>query len=521
MADRRPFFRFWQKPINRQPTTTTTTSPPTPKNQTPSPPPLATSSATPTAGSQPIGRQPTNTGRSPPNPTSTPTNETSHPKKTSPNEKQPTVTTLTSPKNETENTSQSPSSASTSSGTPQSRSPPLPLSPSRKSQTPSTPQRSPQPRSPSRLTTKQTPSNTPKERRPNSPSKESRQRGGATSSSYEAQTLASEEKETQPKIQVKSGGANHETNGVDDASFKHYVSKETPFELKETVNTTVAAQSTKKHSPTEQLDSSTISKAHEPLLELKAKKTEETKDVNEMVPATKIEANQETNKEAGSFPNPKSGSGGPNAEKSEIPSKIDEEISHTYLHNLEPTNRATSLPKKRIVNPGTHDKSGQTSGEHASLNKDIRDDIPTFVSRVTIGDPRRATNDRNVSIITLVGENRGASMQMGPNSFKEAPLHIHRGYKINPDESAETNTDGGRSSKKSTDYQPTEVYVNCNVQGINNSIVSNASIEEISPGVHRVVTRAPNEPIQSAKEISHERRNLTCLKYKNLPMSPP
>ncbi|KAL6574339.1 hypothetical protein OROHE_001243 [Orobanche hederae] len=350
MADRRPFFRFWRKPINRQPTTTTTTSPPTPKTKTPSPPPVATSSApdaTPTAGSQPIGRQPTNTGSSPPNPTSLPSNETSDPKKPSPNETQPTVTTLTSPKNEPKTISPSPSSSSTSRRTPQSRSPPLPSSPSRKSKTPSsTPQQSPQPRSASHLTPKQTPSNTPKERRPNSTSKESRQIGGSTSSSYEAQTLASEEKETQPKIQVKPGGANNETNGVEDASFKH------------------------------------------------------------------------------------------------------------------------------------------------------------FVSRVTIGDPKKATNDRNASIITLAGENRGACMQMGPNSSKEGPLHIHRGYKINPDESAETNTDGEGSSKKSTEYQPTEVYVNCNVQGINNSIVSNVSIEEKSPGVHRVVTHAPKEPIQSAKKIS-------------------
>ncbi|KAL0325808.1 UNVERIFIED_CONTAM: hypothetical protein Sradi_5150100 [Sesamum radiatum] len=154
----------------------------------------------------------------------------------------------------------------------------------------------------------------------------------------------------------------------------------------------------------------------------------------------------------------------------------------------------------------TQEILARPSGEHVALHKDIRDDLSTFVNRVTTGDPKTSINDKPVSVITLAGENRGASMQMGSNSSRiEGPVHIHRGYKINPDETAEATTDGEGSSNKgkksedakTTEDPPKEVYVNNNAQGINNSIVFNVSITERNPGVHISVAHAPKESIQS------------------------
>ncbi|GFP98416.1 hypothetical protein PHJA_001985500 [Phtheirospermum japonicum] len=211
----------------------------------------------------------------------------------------------------------------------------------------------------------------------------------------------------------------------------------------------------------------------------------------EVAEATKIkEANEETKKEVNGFLNPKSGPDGPIIEKSEIPNKSEEVHTEKQKEVLE---REEILhTKKRSTNP--QDKFAPT------ITKYIRDDISTFVNQTAIGD--HATNERNVSIITLAGENRGASMQMRPTS-KEGPVHIHRGYKkVNPDESGETATDEEGNFKgqrpkdvKATEDQPTEAYVNNNAQGINNSIVLNASIAERDPGVHMVVTHVPREPI--------------------------
>ncbi|KAI3464938.1 hypothetical protein Pfo_021601 [Paulownia fortunei] len=179
-------------------------------------------------------------------------------------------------------------------------------------------------------------------------------------------------------------------------------------------------------------------------------------------------------------------------------------ILATSLPSVKPTNTPNSQPKKRSTISGTHNKTALPIGEHVSLNKDIRDDISTFVNQMAIGDPKSAIYDRPVNVITLAGENRGASMQMGSNSsIREGPVHIHRSYKINPDESAEVTTDGdgsfeGKQSEdaKASEDQPTERYVNSNAQGINNSIVFNASITEGNPGVHMVFSHVPKEPIQ-------------------------
>ncbi|XP_059452096.1 uncharacterized protein LOC132182775 [Corylus avellana] len=141
------------------------------------------------------------------------------------------------------------------------------------------------------------------------------------------------------------------------------------------------------------------------------------------------------------------------------------------------------------------------NGEHLPVHEEVRKDIFKFVHNLSTG---QSTAENPVSVITLTGENRGASMHLGPEpAKKEGSVHIHRGYKLNPDESTEATTDGEESSKakKSKDPMaqnpPSRIYINSNIQSVNNSILFNGSVAERNPGVSLVVSHNQEEPIKS------------------------
>ncbi|KAK6131206.1 hypothetical protein DH2020_035050 [Rehmannia glutinosa] len=511
MGDRRPSsssafsFRFW--PGRRTPATQTPSPPPPPATtnsaptiapvvtQTPPPPPPATTNSAPTttttAESQATSRQSTTStttappaaetqtpssqsttiasSPSPPNPT-TPTDPNPNPKTPPPS--QPATTTLTSPKDEPKNSSPSSTKApspskptSPSRRTAQSRSPPQPSSPakspsrvapqarsitssspsqmgSHNSRTPNTPQRAPQPRSPSlnsRSPKQTSPSSSPKGTHLSSPSKESRETNQDISPSSEPQTLASGEKDSKP----------------------------------------VASQ-------------------QEPQLKAEVK-SDTVDDFNGVDDGTNFKHN-----EVKVMPS-KPSQLGTTTTISQSPDKPTqtEKLDSSFINGGNEPLKAMPEEKKEVKEM----VQARKTEANEVTKKEIMDDISTIVNQTAIGGTKNAIYDRHVSIITLAGENRGASMQMGYNSSKG--VHIHRGYKIKPDENAEATTDGEGSFKgkqsedaKATEDQPTEAYVNNNAQGINNSIVFNASIAERNPGVHMVVTHVPKEPIQSSEKTS-------------------
>lgn len=177
---------------------------------------------------------------------------------------------------------------------------------------------------------------------------------------------------------------------------------------------------------------------------------------------------------------------------------------------------ATSSREKQIkIASPTHQKERRTSsisttqrpspisnGEQLPLHEEVRKDISKFVQKLATGHP---TGDKPVSVITLAGENRGASMHLGLDSAtREASVHIHRGYKLNPDESTGATTDGEGSSKDKRSEDPTtkenppsRAFVNSNVQSVNNSILFNSSVTERNPGVQLVVSHTRQEPTKS------------------------
>ncbi|CAA2994377.1 Hypothetical predicted protein [Olea europaea subsp. europaea] len=409
------------------------------------------------------------------------------------------------------------------------QSPVMPSSPSRVgSVTPLTPQRTSKPRSPSRSASR-SPNQT------SSPSTNGVQHTTKEiphplSDSHEAPNTVSngqapkpataeqEPLEIQSKTEVKSETVDESHNQTAfETSIKQNEMEVEPSkssELEAAAISTVA-QGPETAGATQKLDSSSIDAKTKSLLESNAN-PEETKEVKDVIEETKCKADEKRNNEGNEFRTSKSGSRAQTVEEASITNKseqMNEETQgaigkkgklKTSPFNGKPT-KTSSRPGNKSISAPTH-KFTQSSRE--PLLKEIKDDISTFVNRMPIRDPKSSLNDRPVSVITLAGENRGASMHLGSDSSKgEGAIHIHRGYKINPDESPEATIDGEGSwkGKKSEDAEgkedlPTEAYVNNNTQGINNSIVFKSSIAERNPGVHMIVTHAQKEPTKSTDE---------------------
>ncbi|KAK8596732.1 hypothetical protein V6N13_001339 [Hibiscus sabdariffa] len=173
-------------------------------------------------------------------------------------------------------------------------------------------------------------------------------------------------------------------------------------------------------------------------------------------------------------------------------------VSSVYLKNESTPNKA-------------HQKHASSKWEQVPLHEEIKEDISKFVHKLTIGQPQLPTEQQSISVLTLAGENRGASFQLGSESSKtDGLVHIHRGYKINPDDSpgATTDCEGSSRGRKPKDSVTKEnpasrAYVNNNIQSINNSVVSESSVNAQNPGVHLELLHNLAELIKSSPQPKH------------------
>ncbi|KAK9066489.1 hypothetical protein SSX86_013812 [Deinandra increscens subsp. villosa] len=145
------------------------------------------------------------------------------------------------------------------------------------------------------------------------------------------------------------------------------------------------------------------------------------------------------------------------------------------IPNTPQTKSMISHPDDKIPVPESPGKC-QPNGPQHSMSEETTGKKP----------PNQKVNENPV-IVTLAGDNRGTSMHIGSGATKrEKSIHIHRRYKVNPYESSDTMTDEEEKEKdsKANENEENFSYINCNIQGINNSMVFNCSITEKSPGVH-------------------------------------
>lgn len=155
-------------------------------------------------------------------------------------------------------------------------------------------------------------------------------------------------------------------------------------------------------------------------------------------------------------------------------------------------------------------RSAIPTREKAPFHKEIKEDMSKLVHKFGTGQTKQSLEDKPFSVITLAGENKGASMQLGFEKLKRAgSIRIERGYKSNPDEGIESTTDGegsseGRKSRgeKADEELGTKAYINSNVQSINNSLVFNSSVNESNPGVQLLLSQIPTDPVKPNKDTA-------------------
>ncbi|TKY57706.1 muscle M-line assembly protein unc-89 [Spatholobus suberectus] len=160
---------------------------------------------------------------------------------------------------------------------------------------------------------------------------------------------------------------------------------------------------------------------------------------------------------------------------------------------LSSTDEGTRNVSSSSISP---EETVSSSGEKAPpLQRGIKDDITKFVHKLTASvHPSQPMDDKQFSVITLAGDNRGATMHLGSESAKkEGSIHIHRAYKNDPEETNEVTTDGEENTNEEED-EVGMAYVNSNIQSINNSLMFHGSITERDPGVQVTLPQKPTEP---------------------------
>lgn len=92
-------------------------------------------------------------------------------------------------------------------------------------------------------------------------------------------------------------------------------------------------------------------------------------------------------------------------------------------------------------------------------------------------------------VVTLIGENKGAIMLLNPNSTKKSYTNVFGGKS----QTVGKKEDGEMGSKKKKEDQndmnimemdESTLFINSNVQGVNNSILDDSSFTDHDPGFH-------------------------------------
>lgn len=150
-------------------------------------------------------------------------------------------------------------------------------------------------------------------------------------------------------------------------------------------------------------------------------------------------------------------------------------------------------------------RGSQPAEQQKSLQQGIKEDISNLTRRLSElhGQQKFGSNgdqklqDLGVRVITLAGENRGATMDMGPESRKNNVLDVQRvNQKSNGANKTEESPDANRRHKAAG---PVNAFVNSNIQAANNSIMYNSTCAHRDPGVRLALS---NNPVSSKENAS-------------------
>ncbi|KAG1366291.1 hypothetical protein COCNU_13G000810 [Cocos nucifera] len=143
--------------------------------------------------------------------------------------------------------------------------------------------------------------------------------------------------------------------------------------------------------------------------------------------------------------------------------------------------------------------ASSSHGERASFHKEINEGISKLVQKLKLGRSQQLGSESAVSIVTLAGENNGATMFVGHETTKkESVLHINKKA-----EASSGDKDVQKQMSNHTDGENPAIAasINSNVQGINNSLLHESSCSEEDPGVHLVLSIKPSELAKSKESV--------------------
>ncbi|CAH1422261.1 unnamed protein product [Lactuca virosa] len=152
------------------------------------------------------------------------------------------------------------------------------------------------------------------------------------------------------------------------------------------------------------------------------------------------------------------------------------------------TKSMNNLHSMEAISP----KQKQKVAAHVPLHREIKDDITKFIHKMATSHPKQSMDEKPASVITLAGDNKGASMHLGSHAKKkEGAIDIQRGYKLDAIINGEGSSKGKKSAResKASEDEEMKAIVNSNIQGINNSIMFNSYVTERNPGVHLAFSR--------------------------------
>ncbi|XP_019179129.1 PREDICTED: vegetative cell wall protein gp1-like isoform X2 [Ipomoea nil] len=118
-----------------------------------------------------------------------------------------------------------------------------------------------------------------------------------------------------------------------------------------------------------------------------------------------------------------------------------------------------------------------------------------------------------ISILTLAGENKGAMMELSPaqankHGFNGNPRRLQKEWSEGEKSGKESDEEEGKSrmgeknnNPKGTESLPMTAFTNSNVQGVNNSVLHNATCTHHDPGVHLTFSRKAGRYTKEAQRL--------------------
>jgi len=136
--------------------------------------------------------------------------------------------------------------------------------------------------------------------------------------------------------------------------------------------------------------------------------------------------------------------------------------------------------KEKKHHAGEDGKHKEAKDEHGKLHREIKAGVADMVHKASGAAGTGHAAGSGTSVITLAGENKGASMNVGGGKSKNGgEWHGGHGYRL--DGGSGSGNDGKKAAGKAGMMT---ALINSNVQVINNSLLLQSSCNGGDPGVH-------------------------------------